>query len=217
MAAERAAPANRDGDVRPVAAHRVGLAVLPAHQPVMRASQGKQGCCLVGRIRVGLDGSQRVSLVGVAPVQLIVPVGLEDKTEILPGMEAQTWHAAMWVTGERDYPGWADLDAEGKPYSMTPGPIMSLFRHHQDLVNQWSNAFHELALIQEHPDQAGSLEAEDGFPRSEQGLRRDIEMAKATLRVVRQEIRNRSLTPPPLPDQLARLDEEEPRYFRGQH
>jgi hypothetical protein len=53
MAAELAATANRDGDVRPITAHRVGLAVLAAHEPVMRASQGKHR--LTGKARTTVD------------------------------------------------------------------------------------------------------------------------------------------------------------------
>jgi transcriptional regulator with XRE-family HTH domain len=141
----------------------------------------------------------------MAPVQLMVPVGLEDNTEILPGRSARTWDVAMWITGERDYPGYADQDPAGVTY-IGPQPEMGLFRQHETLLSEWHAASYALPKIQE--SEADFWFDPDGLPVTEDGLKRAIALVRASLPAIRVQIRERGLVPPPLPRGLADLEQE---------
>lgn len=123
----------------------------------------------------------------VAPVLLVFPLGREGTVEALPGRDVPTWEAAMWFCGDGDL----RLTAAGWEVLWNDGGVAPLFLEHQRLAED---------LRDEQASRAGT-------PTDE-----DIEWwrrMKRHLRDMRSRLRARGLVPPPLPAELASVDERE--------
>lgn len=117
----------------------------------------------------------------VAPAQLVFPVGLEDKTEVVPGTVDHPWRAVWWLAGID--PGDNDEDSLN---------FLPLFYEHQRAWETYMEARMELR--------------DSGDP----GLTAVVKRARDELRRGRDAIRNRGLIPPPLPAETAAALDEEP-------
>jgi hypothetical protein len=143
----------------------------------------------------------------VPPLALAIPIARQETTEILPGVEVPTLDAAGWWQGAM---GMVDLRSENGAVmiSETLGreTAIQLVRMHQDSVARWRSASTALrqaagAAHRADPAEAGPIRTMlqvqqqnlDHFAREVCGLRRLM--------------RDQGLIPPPLPLDLAYLDE----------
>ncbi|MFC4035768.1 helix-turn-helix domain-containing protein [Streptomyces polygonati] len=138
-------------------------------------------------------------VLGVPPVTLLFPLGSAATVEVLPGQEVSTWDALTWFTGEApvDRPA-----TEG-----TARDVLDVFRQHGDLV---AGAAASTALARERRRSASTtldrarrttlLQRAEGY---EEHAFEDCQ----ELRALRNNMRERSLVPPALPDELAFVDD----------
>ncbi|MGW0823708.1 helix-turn-helix domain-containing protein [Streptomyces sp. NPDC002845] len=140
-------------------------------------------------------------VLGVPPVTLLFPLASSATVEVLPGREVSTWDAVAWFTGETplDQPA-----AEG-----TARDVLDVFRHHGDLVTAAtsSNALarerrRAASTTLDRARRATLLQRAEGY---EEHAFEDCQ----ELRAFRGRMRERDLTPPALPDELAFVDQPE--------
>jgi transcriptional regulator with XRE-family HTH domain len=121
----------------------------------------------------------------VAPVLLVFPLGRQETVEALPGRDVPTWEAAMWFCGDGDL----RLTAAGWEVLWNDGGVAPLFLEHQRLAAD---------LRDEQTNRAGVPTGDD--IKWWRGMMRQ-------LRDMRSQLRKRGLVPPPLPAELANVDE----------
>src|SRR5206468_1120492 len=95
-----------------------------------------------GERRVDLD--ELVALakaLGVPPLWLVLPVGVVERTEILPGVVRDTWEAAQWFTGEAPLTTEPIFGADGKTVGYTQSSAD---------FNEWHAGARPLELAREH-------------------------------------------------------------------
>lgn len=138
----------------------------------------------------------------VAPALLLFPLGTADMAEVLPGKHAATLDAILWLIGSADLhdpepDGFMPSEQEPIPFSVrgTETSDVGLFRLHPILVQGVLRDMGRLA--------AKPLDLPD-LPDEEESRAR-LEGSTMSLMLLRQTIRDRGLTPPPLPDELAHL------------
>lgn len=138
-------------------------------------------------------------VLGVPPVTLLFPIGTNATVEVLPGREISTWEALAWFTGETP----TDQSA---PQGIARD-LLDLFRSHGDLVAAAtaSNALakerrREASTTLDRARRAALLERAAGY---EEHAFEDC----ADLRAFRTRMRERDLVPPPLPADLAFVDQ----------
>lgn len=138
---------------------------------------------------------------GVPPLLLIFPIGLEETTTVTPRDHLPPWDAALWFRGEMVL---ADTPEEVEPNWQTENGVIGLYEHHDELTNTFENRFWESL-----EDPRGKLETAKG----QRKLRNDL---VDEVREVRAAMREHGLTfLPPLPDELAEIDDQEsPRGAR---
>lgn len=134
-------------------------------------------------------------VLGVPPVTLLFPLGSSATVEVLPGREVSTWDAVAWFTGE------SPLDEPAPEGSARD--VLDVFRQHGDLV---AGAMTSYALARERRRAASTtldrtrraalLQRAEGY---EEHAFEDAQ----ELRTYRERMRQRGLTPPALPDELA--------------
>lgn len=129
----------------------------------------------------------------VPPAQLLFPVGLEELTEVLPGNAVDPWAALKWFTGEETR---LPLDSDAERQSAEP---VQLFRRHDQLTADWRA--NNLNLQNLMRSSTGGAEA-----HLVQLAAESIKRIADALKEVRQEMRNRGLTPPPVDQTLAYID-----------
>lgn len=129
---------------------------------------------------------------GVPPVALMFELGVEEQTEIIPDLRADTWDAVKWFTGEA-----ADLLDGGQPGAGKQ--LVQQFRRHDALVGECRKQ-RRFAMEQARgatapisPDfvqqiVAAAVEAEDG------------------LRRLRSDMRGSGVLPPALPEDLQHVE-----------
>jgi transcriptional regulator with XRE-family HTH domain len=124
----------------------------------------------------------------VPPTDLLLPLGRADKVEILPGMEVSTSDALDWLTGRKALPGteW-ESSATG------------LFQTHKMLYDRW----HAARVAARELLQRGGEDAEQEVAYHEEVARG----MQAALWRTRTTMRERGLTPPDLPPELAAIEE----------
>jgi transcriptional regulator with XRE-family HTH domain len=140
-------------------------------------------------------------VLGVPPVALLFPLGSSATVEVLPGREVSTWDAVAWFTGETPL---NEPAPEG-----TARDVLDVFRHHGDLVAAATSS-HALARERrraasttlDRTRRATLLQRAEGY---EEHAFEDCQ----ELRAFRGRMRERDLTPPALPDELAFVDQPE--------
>lgn len=167
---------------------------------------------------------------GVSPVELVFPLGQQEKTEILPDEHAETWAAAKWFTGDAGFPG---------EHPMTWTLVRELREHDQALQEFGkerlileTQTFEEQKLRKTMTAVVGGLRpdfdladveldrVEDHNVRrslttlftlaAELPSRRErVKRLKQDVIVRRRRLRKRGITPPPLDAEFAELDDGE--------
>jgi len=141
-------------------------------------------------------------VLGIPPISLLFPLGAAPSVERLPGREVSVWDAVAWFTGEE---ATGEAAAEG-----TPRELLDTFRAHSDAV---ATAQVSTSLAKERRQKASITLA----PSRRQAL---LETAAGyeqlafddcrELRDFRIAMRERGVTPPELPAELAFVDTTEP-------
>jgi transcriptional regulator with XRE-family HTH domain len=138
----------------------------------------------------------------IPPVLLVVPVARQESTEMLPGMETPTWHAALWWRGD------LVLEDLGEGPVLVPGitqrTAIDWVEAHQDLVERWSTA-DRIARDAAHDMHAGSSSEQDLSRKVFEAERQNLDHFTMDLVKMRAEMRARALTPPALPQELPPL------------
>lgn len=98
---------------------------------------------------------------GVPPLLLILPVGSEPETEVLPGIVRDTWDAAQWFTGEAPFTRNDSQDFNEWALGARP---LDMAREHERLLMNWrmelSHATGDMAAVAEaQPESALALAA----------------------------------------------------------
>lgn len=139
----------------------------------------------------------------VPPLLLVLPLGHDHTVEVLPGVNVSTVDALRWLTGERPLPG---THLEGQE-TEDGSPTIAMFQTHQRYVDMCINHRRNVRLIRE-----GALGAQWTEQDAEQSAR-DADHMETQLRNLRVWIRERGrtprergLTPPPLPPELAHIE-----------
>ena len=123
----------------------------------------------------------------VTPVLLVLPLGRQETVGALPGRDIPTWEAAMWFCGG----GELRQTPAGLEVFWNDDGVVPLFLEHQRLASDL------------HEDQVGRAGAvTDDDIKLWRGMVRQ-------LRDMRSRLRKRGLAPPPLPAELANVDERE--------
>ncbi|AEW95199.1 MULTISPECIES: helix-turn-helix domain-containing protein [Streptomycetaceae] len=169
-----------------------GLAEITEHS-LKNLELGRKSSLTIADLVVLAD------VLNVPPVLLLFPLGTAPTVEALPGRTISTWDALAWFTGE------AALDepaAEG-----TARDVLDRFRQHGDLVAAATTSY---ALARERRRMASTtldrarratlLQRAEGY---EEHAFEDAQ----ELRTYRERMRQRGLTPPALPDELAFVDQ----------
>jgi len=125
---------------------------------------------------------------GVPPIRLLIPLGHVEKVEILPGAHMLTTDAMHWLRGE----GSPFVDFE------TDDPTVADFVTHHAEVSRWSWAVDLAASIR-----AGEME---GTEQDAERHEAEADRARQHIQRIRHTMRERGLTPPPVPPRL-RLEE----------
>lgn len=133
----------------------------------------------------------------VPPLLLLLPLGHADTVEVVPGAQVQIADALRWLTGERPLPGtrWEGLSTEDG------SPTVAAFQTHQRYVDGSINLRRNVRRVRE-----GTLGPQYSADDAEQ-FARDADNWEAQLRSLRVMMRGRGLTPPPLPPELAHIEE----------
>jgi transcriptional regulator with XRE-family HTH domain len=124
--------------------------------------------------------------VDTPPAELVFPLGRSTEVDCLPGESNDPWTAFSWFTGEDQSYG------EGV-----------LFRKHAGVERHIRTAHHDAWQLQF----AGPKE--DWPPDADAAFDRLIQALRSQLAPIRSHMRRCELTPPPLPDHLAFLDNEQ--------
>lgn len=152
----------------------------------------------------------------VPPILLIFPLGTQDEIQILPGQTIPTWSAMDWFEGDGPFPiqedpGGGPMTKHGirqwyndpeSGWQVAAAPAI-LFAEHDRLHRDWGSAASRANQL--FIDHTGQLDDE----RSKATALRWRAEAEAGLRRVRADMRRHGLKPPPLPDYLRQVDEEQ--------
>lgn len=187
----------QDSSWRHRLAHSIGRQVhhyRNARQPKMSAQQLADECDKLGlpiprSVIAKIESGSRsfvsadellvlAAALRVPPARLIAPVGFADTVEALPERSWSSWDAAKWIIGDMT------LVADGQLGSPHPFEPIRLFREHDELV-----AHRQKAFASADTTGLGVIDID-----------RRIVDARARMRSL-------GLRPPPLPGNLAHLDE----------
>jgi transcriptional regulator with XRE-family HTH domain len=140
-------------------------------------------------------------VLGVPPINILFPLDTAPTVDVLPGQQVSTWAGLAWFTGET-----ASTEAAPKG---SQRELLDVFRAHGDAV---AAAHASISLGKERRRKANTtldparraelLEAAAGYEQFAFGDCRE-------LRAFRDAMRERGLTPPQLPADLAFIDQPE--------
>jgi hypothetical protein len=154
---------------------------LPVGRPaIAKMERGLRDTITVAELHV------LAKALNVSPADLVFPLGQAAEVEVLPGEHTGTWDAVLWFSGLTMRPGRPGHDGSS---------VVHLYEQHYSIVLDWQ-----------------FLQGQLADPDSE--LRKLAAANQRTtvtaLRAVRAAMRDRDLLPPPLPPELAQVDNGEP-------
>ena len=127
---------------------------------------------------------------GIPPAQLLAPAGFEDELEVLPGVTVPTYDALLWLRGTEN--------------------LQALGRGGEDDFAEWLYAYeeaehgiHDLLDLHREAQQAGLVPGAPGYAE----YRRHREAVEKRVLRDREDLRGSGRTPPPLPSELAHLED----------
>lgn len=134
------------------------------------------------------------------PVLLLLPLGHQAGTELLPGRDVATWDAVKWVAGDAKLSGLPDDPTLTWPDDDAP---VQLHQRHDRLMDDLTG----------EPLWLGALTPGGSVSEARDAVRDIEKRLTADLRSLRKQMRDLGLTPPQLPPQLAAIDK--PAAGRG--
>lgn len=143
----------------------------------------------------------------VPPAVLVAPLGRRERTEILPGVDPYTADAINWIAGR------VGIAPEAQPWRVIAldrndlSGVVLLYQRHSELVMDLTDENPPLWLG-EHIVAAAREAGDTVTPQ--QALRMQRENMSAELDAIRWRMFSLDLTPPPLPDELSYIDDEQP-------
>lgn len=144
---------------------------------------------------------------GVPPLVLMLPIGAEETTELLPDQKVPTWASARWITGEgrfpADDPPWDD--PERGTQERRDGPsglaLIVIHREHDGLVERLLSLTHRLDA-----ERVSAAVAKTDGGQAEAAADRLYAAERVLAQHRRYHMRERGVTPPPLPEALRYVD-----------
>lgn len=141
---------------------------------------------------------------GVAPVQLLMPFGIGDPTELLPGEDVDSVGAAKWISGEDGFPVDGIDPTEDRWYLpsgtwKTGAEPVTLCRRHRSLVQQWRERSAAVRVSWRQLQEEDTGAARDWNQMLEQRL----SLVEASLREIRDRMRELDLNLPWISDEIA--------------
>ena len=160
----------------------------------------------------GVDLDEAVAIahaLGVPPVELILPVGHEAMTKVLPGVTLGTWAAAKWFSGQEPFPTqmpddtWAVTDDDWARWEQSAVQSLTV----QDVIFEaWNTARTALRAVEREAASVQDTARETRLLAEAELLHEDIEDCERRLRLHRQRMQESGLTPAPLTANLAHVD-----------
>ena len=142
----------------------------------------------------------------VPPIMLVVPVARMETVEVIPNRSWPYWQMALWFRGQSL--AIQDLGEGPELISRATRPDTPLDRveHHQSLVVRWSMADRD---VRSSAAAVGRADHDAlAQRRSElEGYQRDRDEIERELTDLRRRMRGDALVPPPLPPELAYIDQ----------
>jgi 8-oxo-dGTP pyrophosphatase MutT (NUDIX family)/transcriptional regulator with XRE-family HTH domain len=136
----------------------------------------------------------------VPPLLLVVPLGRQELTEILPNAQTPAFEAARWWRGEG---AWIEDPGDGLSAvsdMRKKNPVERVFEH-QDLVARLIATRAATAITRPSATEDGN-----GWTKTIETHRSNLDNFEKRLRELRNEMRGDGLIPPPLPTELVYLD-----------
>ncbi len=151
----------------------------------------------------------------VPPTLLVFPLGHQENVEVHPGHVTNTWEVVKWFDGEQafalaDEAGWHHYGPEYDEWHQNAATLGD-YRAHEQHVNAWKNSLRRSIAQQSIANTApGEPERELNLHASQQEEER-MRVIETMLKRLRVDMRRRGLTPPPLDELLAHVDDERRR------
>jgi transcriptional regulator with XRE-family HTH domain len=145
----------------------------------------------------------------VSPALLLFPVGRLELMDALPDLPMPPWQAFEWFTGEREIGVITGTDGARLAIS---GPAdssseISVFRDHESWQMAWRRAWWSLQNATKAAREAGTDEEAQAQQAMARSMTEQANDAEDKLRIIRKQMRERSLIPPVLPDDLAHIED----------
>lgn len=138
----------------------------------------------------------------VAPSMLVFPLGAADTVELLPGQRVPTWPAVQWFTGRSGFPprpgdtrSLLDMERVTRPFR--------IYATHDQLLAEWDEHMRHIQVLRQVPEDEGSGRREEQIRLREQAMLK----VEAALRKHRSTMRRLDWQLPPLPPELAHIDD----------
>jgi transcriptional regulator with XRE-family HTH domain len=175
----------------------------------------KRGLTIKRSVLANLESGRRTTLsvpellvladvLRVPPLILLFPIGLQEATEVLPGVTADPWHAAQWFMGATGDPG--DPSAERPP----GGRALWYWQEHDRYAAIVRDAHERLGrAVDSYEASQAAFEATSTEIERRQELARSearhLSTAAMALQSLRETIAQVGLLPPPLSPDVANI------------
>jgi transcriptional regulator with XRE-family HTH domain len=145
----------------------------------------------------------------VPPALLLFPIGRRELMDALPDMPLQPWQAFTWFTGEREFAIFTGAGARLAALTGPPdsGGEISMFRQHELHERSWRRAWWSLQNATKAVREAATAEEAQTQQAVSENMTEQVNAAEDDLRMIRRRMKEQGLIPPPLPDELAHIDD----------
>ncbi len=140
----------------------------------------------------------------VSPLALIFPVGQADTIEVLPSTPMAPFQAAQWFSGERPWPG-TDGTEDPEADWWAGSFALIAYREHAKLVDDHRVALRAAGNYRQTATVMPEGERQPYLQHAET-LEREAADIERKLGGVRKAMRDRGVTPPPLPAHMEHVD-----------
>lgn len=151
----------------------------------------------------------------VPPLVLLFPIGQVEEVELPPGDKVTTWIASQWFAGEVLIPDREEFESQFDDSPLLSEPItgpyapIAYYRHHEELVSEWSRAKHDARRARQGAETTTDQEErESASARADTQEREAIRIEREIARL-RNEMRRDDVTPPQLPKLLRHIEDDD--------
>lgn len=152
---------------------------------------------------------------GVTPVQLVFPIGIDELTEVLPGVTIGTWAGAKWFTGEQPFPAQGPdgrwyLSSTAEKDWQEGAAAVDYHRWHDRYLSDRGAALGEAGAARKAAEVAETAAERDAHLQRATMADNNIRAAEQHLRTTRASLRRLGLNPPELTPDLSHIDGDLP-------